>query len=126
MKPELFAGILLLAIIFAAIGNLCFLSALVTEITELCQAAEEEALQGNWTDAEDAAEHAISLWNDHKGYTQTVLRQSECDRAADILWKLLSAIRNREEGTANGLSDQVNEVFCHLLETERPLFSSIF
>ena len=126
MKPELFAGILLFVIILAAIMNLCFLASLVKDITELSQIAAHEAFMGNWAEAESAAESALNLWSDHEGYTRTVLRQSECDRAADVLWRLLAAVCNKETDTVEGTAEQAVEIFRHLLEMERPQFSSIF
>ena len=126
MKPEIYAGILLLLIIAAAVINLCCLTDIVNGITDLADQAGRAAALSQWDEANSYAQDAMSLWTRYANYTQTVLRQSEYDRAADALGRLLAAIYNREAGTAKGSTDQVIETFQYLLNSERPTIPSIF
>jgi len=126
MKPEIYAGILLLLIIAAAVINLCCLTDIANGITDLADQAGRAAALSQWDEANSYAQDAMSLWTRYANYTQTVLRQSEYDRAADALGRLLAAIYNREAGTAKGSADQVIETFQYLLNSERPTIPSIF
>ena len=126
MKQEYLAGILLFVILATAGVNLFVLKNLTGEIETLSTTARTEAEQGDWANAETAAESAAQLWSKRSTYAQAVLRQAEYDRVSDALSRLVSAVYNRESGTAKAAAEQITEVLDTLLGAEIPTAASIF
>ncbi len=88
MKRELAAAGLLLLLILAAVWNIRRADFLTGQIGRNLERSEQAAERGDFTLAQTAAENALTLWRNERGYTSVFLRHPDLDAVADAFFDL--------------------------------------
>ena len=86
MKKEIFAFVLLAAMIIASLINIGGIVKLTDSLTDTVSKSAEYAGREDWEKAIYYIEQAIKEWNDNDSYTHIVLRHSEIDTLSDALY----------------------------------------
>ena len=96
MKRELFAALLLLALIGASVWNIHRADALTAEIRVHLDRSEKAALAADPENALLELEAAKRIWLCARGYTQVILRHPELDETSDVFYETLRDLRAGE------------------------------
>lgn len=126
MKKELFATLTIIALIIGAIVNVIHLKTMVTDMEHHINRASQACASGQFTDATNALEQALTLWLDADGYTHMFLRHSEIDTATDAFYDAMNSLRG---GDAPGATSALEKLSYHLqsiLSMEYVTLRSIF
>lgn len=126
MKKEVFALVLLTLILLGNLWNQRRLTGLTGEMLDSIQAAYEEAEEGRWQAAGQAAGAALELWEREERYRGVFLRHPESDDTTDALCDLMGAIRARDEGALLGAYLSVRARIRCLLRMEKLRLASVF
>jgi len=100
MKRELWALLVLAALLAAALINVRHADRLMTELAELVQETEDAVTAGNFPAAEETLRRAMALWKKDSVYTHILIRHSEVDSTADVFYELLSELREKSAAAA--------------------------
>ena len=126
MIKEVMAALLLIALLVAAVLNISGVSKLTDDITKTVETAVSAAKRGNWDDAIESAEKAVSLWKNNDNYTHIVLRHSQIDTVSEALYDFLLEAYDKN---AERLSAAAEAAMYHLdsvAQMERVRLGSVF
>jgi|GEM_PF-333230 len=98
MKKELFAALLLLALLALALYTARSLAVLTEEVGALADKAAALAADSAWDGALAAAGEAVDRWNAGGRLTHTVMHHGEVDAMTADLYALLGAVRAEDAG----------------------------
>ena len=126
MIKEVMAALLLIALLVAAVLNISGVSKLTDDITKTVETAVSAAKRGDWDDAIESAEKAVSLWKNNDNYTHIVLRHSQIDTVSEALYDFLLEAYDKN---AERLSAAAEAAIYHLdsvAQMERVRLGSVF
>ena len=126
MIKEVMAALLLIALLVAAVLNISGVSKLTDDITKTVETAVSAAKRGDWDDAIESAEKAVSLWKNNDNYTHIVLRHSQIDTVSEALYDFLLEAYDKN---AERLSAAAEAAMYHLdsvAQMERVRLGSVF
>ena len=126
MIKEVLAALLLIALLVAAVLNISGVSKLTDDITKTVETAVSAAKRGDWDDAIESAEKAVSLWKNNDNYTYIVLRHSQIDTVSEALYDFLLEAYDKN---AERLSAAAEAAMYHLdsvAQMERVRLGSVF
>lgn len=126
MKKEIFALVLLAAMIIASIINIGGILRLTESISDMVTKSAKYAAKEEWEKAEYYIEQAIKDWNDNDSYTHIVLRHSEIDTLSDALYEYMSDVYEKNKEAVEGSSEKVLYHIESLSQMERIRFGSVF
>ena len=103
MKRECAAAALLLLLMLTAAWNIRRADFLTAQIGRNLERSERAAGRGDFELARTAAENALALWQDARGYTSVFLRHPDLDGVADAFFDLQELLlREEQEALAAG------------------------
>ena len=111
MKREWIAGGLLILLLAAALGNIVYLDRLIESIEADLIEAQALADSGSFSEAEDAAERALSRWLNANAYTHIFIRHPEIDSTSDAFYELIGLLA---EENAEGCPSAFEKLLYHL------------
>lgn len=126
MKKEIFAFVLLAAMIIASLINIGGILRLTESISDMVTKSANYAAKEEWEKAEYYIEQAIKDWNDNDSYTHIVLRHSEIDTLSDALYEYMSDVYEKNKEAVEGSSEKVLYHVESLSQMERIRFGSVF
>ncbi len=92
MKKELFAALLLAALLILSLINTHVIDGLCSGISENVRAAGEQAALGDFEGAGRSVSRALRLWHGAESYTMCVLRHTDLESIDSALYALLEAV----------------------------------
>lgn len=126
MKKELFAVVLLAAILALSLWNTHEIKNICGELTSLVESSGHAAESGDWEASRECAEKAIGLWKSREGYTHIVLRHSDIETLSDDFFELMEHISARDSGTVQSAVRLVTEHLRGITDMESLKLGSIF
>ncbi len=96
MKRELAAAGLLVLLILAAVWNIRHADFLTDQIGLNLTRSELAAQRGEFPLARTAAESALTLWRNARGYTSVFLRHADLDGIADAFYDLQELLQKED------------------------------
>jgi len=96
MKREIFAALLLIALIAASVWNIRRADSLIGEIEEHLALSEKAMLAADPEYAQAQLEAAKRIWLSARSYTQIFLRHPELDSTSDVFYETMEALKGGE------------------------------
>ena len=97
MKRELAAAALLLLLILTAVWAIRQTDFLTAQIGLSLDRSERAARRGDFGLAQTAAENALALWRDARGFTSVFLRHPDLDGITDAFFDLQEILQERDK-----------------------------
>lgn len=125
MKKELFAAILLLALLAGGAYNTRFLGGFTGEIADTLALSAERCGRGDYELALTLADSALEQWLSRESYAGIFLRHTEIDAVTYGFHELIGALKTEPESAAalySGLEGHLRS----LSDMERVTVASVF
>lgn len=125
MKRELFAALLLLALLAGGAANTRFLGSFTGKICGTLAVSEASCRAGDYERALTLADEALGIWRSREAYTGVFIRHTEIDAVTYGFRDLISALEAEPENALamySGLTGHVRSLY----EMERVTAASVF
>ena len=126
MRKELLVTLVFIAMLAAALVNVCCIEALADEVTSLVEAAADLMLAGDTISAEERATEAFRLWQSHGAYLNMVLKHSVFEACESDLIALLTEAYAGNAAGVLGMTEAVRRSMEAAVASERIRAASIF
>ena len=123
---EIFAIVLLLAMVVGAVWNVNHLDGIIHDITELIDEAEALASRGEFERSANTIHDASQIWQGSSSYTSILLRHPEIDSCSDALSELYGEICAGDFNRARGAFEKVRAHLNGIADMEHLSFGSVF
>lgn len=126
MKKELFALLLLCALMAGALCSMAYLKRFTGELTAQLDTVQPLVAEGQWETAQETVWRILQDWQDADDYARIFLRHPDIDSIAEDLHSLLGAIEDRESGACRSASLNLRRHFSEICQLESLRPGSIF
>ena len=114
MKRELFAALLLLALLAGGAANTRFLDGFTGKICGTLAVSEASCRAGDYERALTLADEALGIWRSREAYTGVFIRHTEIDAVTYGFHDLISALEAEPESALamySGLTGHVRSLY---------------
>ena len=125
MKKELFAALLLTALIGAAAFNLKCINMLTVQVVSELELSEQQLEAGDYGSAVGHLDAAYRLWENSYGYSHILIRHSEIDTSADCFFDLREMLLKKDSAGAKAAFMKLRYHLECIAHMERPTPGSI-
>ena len=126
MGKEIFAALLLLALLARGLYNTWYLENMIGEIKTCADISREYAMAGDFDRAVQALRTASGRWESSVNYTCIFLRQTEIECATNTFYELLGGLYSAESGAVRGAYEKLESHLNTLVDMQRVSLGSIF
>ena len=126
MLKEIFAVILLVAVLGLSILNMAIISHITKTTADMINEISALADGNQWLQAEKATEEAILYWNIKDNYLHSVLNHHVAEEITDDLYSLLDYVYSQDENTVASEGEMIKAHLNDIIQFEEFRLSSIF